>query len=285
MLPSFLPYLLLYSPTYLLLKVRYNEAADTYSFGLLLWELAHRQTVFAEHTGVQVASPRSTGARDRSPPISNPSKSPPSTGCRGARVHPPSESRYTSRSAGSPFHRHRSAGSFPSKEPNRRSTSPPPAPGRLVQASLQGFAIRGHTTSISESVSVQVATKIAPSGQRPSLQLPTGLEGLSPLIRECWHEALSKTTWHSQQANQRLAALRCGTGFGMLALQRLPFSSRSCLWLPQASASRGQSAARAAFMRAGHLGLVLGTGTRTPRSGRRCLLAPSACCSSCARPM
>ena len=149
MLPSFLPYLLLYSPTYLLLKVRYNEAADTYSFGLLLWELAHRQTVFAEHTGVQVASPRSTGARDRSPPISNPSKSPPSTGCRGARVHPPSESRYTSRSAGSPFHRHRSAGSFPSKEPNRRSTSPPPAPGRLVQASLRGFAIRGHNTSVS----------------------------------------------------------------------------------------------------------------------------------------
>ena len=191
---------------------------------------------------------------------------------------------------------HRGARGLPSIDTGARGRSPPrsqiedpphppPAPGRLVQASLQGFAIRGHTTSISESVSVQVATKIAPSGQRPSLQLPTGLEGLSPLIRECWHEALSKTTWHSQQANQRLAALRCGTGFGMLALQRLPFSSRSCLWLPQASASRGQSAARAAFMRAGHLGLVLGTGTRTLRSGRRCLLAPSACCSSCARPM
>lgn len=43
---------------------------------------------------------------------------------------------------------------------------------------------------------MQVATEIAPSGQRPSLLLPTGLEGLSPLIQECWHEALSKTVWH-----------------------------------------------------------------------------------------
>ena len=43
---------------------------------------------------------------------------------------------------------------------------------------------------------MQVATEIAPSGQRPSLLLPTGLEGLSPLIGECWHEALSRTMWH-----------------------------------------------------------------------------------------
>ena len=66
--------------------VRYNEAADAYSFGLLLWELATRRTVFAEYAGVTVA------------------------------------------------------------------------------------------------------TQLAPSGQRPSLQLPTGVSALGQLIRECWHE-------------------------------------------------------------------------------------------------
>jgi serine/threonine protein kinase len=66
--------------------VRYNEAADAYSFGLLLWEMATRRTVFAEYNGVTVA------------------------------------------------------------------------------------------------------TQLAPSGQRPSLQLPTGVSALGKLIRECWHE-------------------------------------------------------------------------------------------------
>ena len=58
-LPFYLPYCVTLSLTELLIirKIRYNEAADAYSFGLLLWELANRQTVFAEHNGVQVALP------------------------------------------------------------------------------------------------------------------------------------------------------------------------------------------------------------------------------------
>ena len=35
--------------------VRFNEFSDVYSFGLLLWELAHRQTPFAGIDGLQVA--------------------------------------------------------------------------------------------------------------------------------------------------------------------------------------------------------------------------------------
>ena len=34
---------------------------------------------------------------------------------------------------------------------------------------------------------VQVAIQVAPSGQRPPLQLPTGLQALGPLIASCWH--------------------------------------------------------------------------------------------------
>ena len=35
--------------------VRFNEFSDVYSFGILLWELAHRQTPFAGIDGLQVA--------------------------------------------------------------------------------------------------------------------------------------------------------------------------------------------------------------------------------------
>ena len=34
---------------------------------------------------------------------------------------------------------------------------------------------------------VQVAIKVAPSGQRPPLQLPEGLQDLEPIIASCWH--------------------------------------------------------------------------------------------------
>ena len=34
---------------------------------------------------------------------------------------------------------------------------------------------------------VQVAIKVAPSGQRPPLQLPEGLQNLEPIIASCWH--------------------------------------------------------------------------------------------------
>merc|ERR1712194_481814 len=34
---------------------------------------------------------------------------------------------------------------------------------------------------------VQVATKVAPSGQRPPLQLPEGLQDLESIIASCWH--------------------------------------------------------------------------------------------------
>ena len=36
-------------------NVRYDKACDVYSFGLLLWELTHRQLAFHEHQGLAVA--------------------------------------------------------------------------------------------------------------------------------------------------------------------------------------------------------------------------------------
>ena len=105
-------------------KIQYSERSDVYSFGLLLWELAHRQTAYAGADGVQVA---------------------------------------------------------------------------IV---------------------------LAPSGERPSLQLPIGLEALGPLITSCWHldpalrPTMAASVW-------RLHALVLEAALGGISAQMLPEGSAS----------------------------------------------------------
>ena len=62
-----------------------------------------------------------------------------------------------------------------------RETRPPPPPGLLL------WELAHRATPFAEYDGMKVVVDVAPTGQRPALQLRAGLEPLGPLITSCWH--------------------------------------------------------------------------------------------------
>jgi len=82
------------------------------------------------------------------------------------------------------------------------------APSDVYSFGILLWALAHRETPFAGVDGVQVAIKVAPSGQRPPLQLPTGLEALGPLIASCWHRDPDQRPPMSVCA-ERLRALDC----------------------------------------------------------------------------